>query len=718
MMLGKTKEKYFCTKSVRSPASAKTFKTFQSGGKLTLPKLTGKRGDLNLKWSLRGFERVGPFSAKPPSQRVFVFSPVKEKKPNLKKIRLKDEIVKAIADEMKSIELSLSVAKKKLDLKTPQLGKDEQTSVKTKKFFSTIQENEVGTVKKTLNFGFEEDRLEVLESEDLLPEIKKRVEACCAAIPEYKESWLTSNSKIMKNDYEYFKKNYFDRLSQVLVEYSLKNKAPKLQQFIMKFLLDIQSESDVRELSKKDTVFLQKFIVDRYFKLLKQKILTSLEQNGVFQILLKSIAKKPKNFKLEFSVSQMNKLTYSHFRELFNQNRDSGFFSGEFFNATKLDKLFDARTSAEQLNDSLGQFYFDINRFLSFLIIKLISARYQRAGYVFNDIEHIDEDVVFIVAKFVRILVNLSEQNLSKKARIMKLEHLTQSLNSMFYCWNNQMYFLITQYTKNREMREYMDRKRKSQFIKPRRNDEKLKKIYKRIMKNMLADFKFEFYGQKRKSKQSQKNMNDMEFEEFLKDMNSKMFLSDSEDDPSILGFDVDQRHPPRPPKGPDAKKNAVFPKTRKRSFFKVEFPGAEPDLNPFSRSASSKRLTSKQQEIKFYEFYFGKFAESQKIPLNFFFDPLKQKFENKKYKSFTIKYFKLLLNSERFKKKVVGYIQANGLVLDMLGEYSKSLADLFQSVPTILLDQHRPKSKFLWTSYEFYFAMYFFKDKFNLYDF
>jgi hypothetical protein len=718
-MFTTNQEDFYNAKSLHSPASAKTFKTFQSSGKVKLPKLTGKRGSLNLNWSLRGFEKAAPYTAMPKKSKVFVFSPVKEKKVNLKKIQLKDEIVKAINDEMRSIEKTLRIVPKKFDFKNPQLTREDQNSVKTNKFFNNPQSTGLRTVKKTINFEFDNEDLNIVESGELLSKIKSRVQECSNQCPIEKESWLTSNSKSMKKDYEFFKKNFFDRLSQVLVHYSISNKAPKLNQFIMKFLLDIQSESDVRDLSKKDVLFLEKFLIDRYFKVLKHKILNSLSAAGIFKNFLSSIAQNLNIINSNFSIGQINKLTYNFYNSLFRGTPNTDFFSGEFFNSKMLDRLFTPNLNEKILNETLTYFFFDISRFTSFLIIKLVSSRYQNAGYVFNDIEHIEQDVMFIISHILKMISNLKNKNLSSEKRILNLEQVTQSLNSLFYCWNNQMYYSITQYIKQREMREYMDRKRKSQFIKPRRNDEKLKKIYKRIMKNLLSDFKNDFFGDEPLRKLNKKNMkmNEENFDEFLKEMNSKMFVSESEEETSVFNFDnaaMELMQSPSSGKEP-LKTYHVHHKRDSQHLTRFSFTDPKPNLNPFSKKALSKRLTSKQQEIKFYEYYFNEYAQFEGLPLNHFYDPLKQKFENRKYKSFTIKYFKLLLNSNKFKEKVVTYIRDNQLVLDMLGEYSKSLGDLFDSVPTILLDQQKPKSKFLWTSYEFYFAMYFFKDKFNL---
>jgi hypothetical protein len=270
-------------------------------------------------------------------------------------------------------------------------------------------------------------------------------------------------------------------------------------------------------------------------------------------------------------------------------------------------------------------------------------------------------------------------------------------------------------------MREYMGRKRKSQFVKPRRNDEKLKKIYKRLMQTLFSDFKKEYFGNSHsksvKEPKKLKDLNDIEFEDFLKDNNSNLFLSDSEDEDSLFNFNTGGNAVLKQDLESD---NIIVKISNKMHNFECDsILKKYTNKNKILKSSKFKhkptRFTSKERENEFYEYYFGKRARELGIPLNYFYDPLKQKFRNMKYKSFTIKYFKLLLSSNQFKMKVVQYMENSQLVLDMLSEYSIQLKDLFKSVPTILLDQHKPKSKFLWTSYEFYFAMFFFKDKFKL---
>jgi hypothetical protein len=129
--------------------------------------------------------------------------------------------------------------------------------------------------------------------------------------------------------------------------------------------------------------------------------------------------------------------------------------------------------------------------------------------------------------------------------------------------------------------------------------------------------------------------------------------------------------------------------------------------LENLTPGRKSKRL--------FYQKYFLQTANIESIPINHFYDPLKQKPVNKKFKSFTNKYFLLLLKSGDFEEKVKELMQNNKLMFIILQKYPKMFGDMIQANPTILLDQHKSKSKFIWTSYEFYFAMFFFKVKFKL---
>ena len=113
-----------------------------------------------------------------------------------------------------------------------------------------------------------------------------------------------------------------------------------------------------------------------------------------------------------------------------------------------------------------------------------------------------------------------------------------------------------------------------------------------------------------------------------------------------------------------------------------------------------------------FYEFYFKLTSEKFNISNENFYDPLKKIYKNPGFKSFTSKYFKLLLESPNFKNDVTNLLESGKFLLNALLEYPKQFKKILSSVPTILIDQHKKKSKFLWTSYEFFFASYFFKKK------
>lgn len=698
--------------SLHSPASAKTYKTFQSKGKINLPRMIGKRNDLKLSWSLRGFEKMpaSPFDFK--SKRFFSFSGSKGKTRHLKKIQLKDKIVEAVHDEMNTIHKLFSVMSCKKQAASARNGAGHFFSAKTTRPPLRKRRDNVETTKRVFNFDFQDEPSQSHENELLFAQIQESVAKCSSVLHQSSMNWQTPKSQDMEQTYNRFREANFDRLGQVLVEYSVRNKAGQLQQFIMKFLLDIQSDNDVRLLRPVDLAFLQKFLVDRYFKLLKQKIVSTLAINGIFQTFVKGVPCESGQTPPAFSVTEMNEAIYAKFKDIWESGAEAysnTFFGGEF------ERLFCKPSLNEsELGRFLENFYFNINRVISQLIIVLISRRFKRAGSVFNDVEHVHKEVVSVVSRVVQIVGNLNSKNTPKDKKILFIRDLSQKLQTLLSSPSNEEFLDIIRYVKHREMREYMGRKRKSQFVKPRRNDEKLKKIYKRIMKNLLSDFKRSLFDASRPQPDPARppRAKDMDFEDFLKEENSKLFVSDSDDGDSLFDFQS------RNKSARDGRITVLVRNEMGASGGRDARAGRNQTTlhsNASSLKRRSMRFTSREQEKRFYEYYFGETARGMGLPLDHFFDPLKQKFGNSRFKSFTIKYFKLLLESPSFGARVIESVRGHRLVLDMLAEYSKLLGDLFQSVPTILLDQHKPKSKFLWTSYEFFFALFFFRDKFKL---
>ena len=174
-MLNPNEEIYCSMKSLCSPASAKTFKTFQSHGKLVFPNLLSKRNDFKFSWSIKGFEKT--------NNRYFDFkqeNPLKikcdkQKKNKLKKIVLKDCIINAIAEEMKSIPKLYSVKNQKKFFNKFNDEKSINNSVKTKKFFlKTNETNQIATVKNNKNFNFDFSDEEMSQNNEIFKQIEKK----------------------------------------------------------------------------------------------------------------------------------------------------------------------------------------------------------------------------------------------------------------------------------------------------------------------------------------------------------------------------------------------------------------------------------------------------------------------------------------------------------------------------------------------------------------
>jgi hypothetical protein len=84
---------------------------------------------------------------------------------------------------------------------------------------------------------------------------------------------------------------------------------------------------------------------------------------------------------------------------------------------------------------------------------------------------------------------NLTE-DVPNEEKLKKIDLLFNQLQSLFKEDPKSIYLDLIKYIKFREMREYLERKKKSKFVRYRRNDEKIKKIYKHLMLHIYTNFK------------------------------------------------------------------------------------------------------------------------------------------------------------------------------------------------------------------------------------
>jgi hypothetical protein len=482
--------------------------------------------------------------------------------------------------------------------------------------------------------------------------------------------------------YEKFHKDNVKQFRHLVNDFDVIRSKSKFSVLILKFLMDILSKKDLENLSSKQSYLLQNFFINRFFRGIKTSILKKIENLKEFKILTNQwncLNTKESN-KPNPTFSIIEQISYSFSVNLW-------FSSSNTLNKQKIfDQFFVTSFSKNYENDLRNLFRetcIKIHNMVYFLIFKIIVSRFKQTQVVYDNIEYLEDEVCQIVQVLLQSILifnsNAKQNKLNQRKEICS--KLFQKLNSFFECGKAEDFFLMSQYIKIREMREYLGRKRKSKFIRPRRNDEKLKKIYKNLLKSMMENYK------------KNQNLNYTgSTDHTVYDSEDNLWISEN--------IDIQTRE-------------KLFRKdpVQNTRMLKDSLGKIKPNQLKILYEKKNKYSSGKLKN-NFYEHYFRSTSESLKVPFEHFYDPLKKIYQNTGFKSFTIKYFRLLLQSKAFKSDVIKLFKTGNFLLDVLMEYSKSFEQILASVPTIFIDQQKKKSKFLWTSYELFFAAYFFKTK------
>lgn len=634
----------------------------------------------------------------------------------LDKYLLKDLIVKAVSDEMDDLENEIKAPRSILSLKKISHGfYDQCASVTTEKMVKSLPRERMNNPPSISFKYYSSTDLVETEIGIAFKEMDRKVDACLKVEDVISSSSLSSNCKTMRDQYDHFVESNSGNLMELYNHYRPLADGCSLKEFVMKFLLDIQIEIDLKKVPMNKILYLEKFFIDRYFKVLKNKIFVRVIEKDLIKNLLKIFVPASQMEclnSLEFSVNKINQIYYEFIVKCWKNKSNDNSNCPSILNLESLKIFKNLEFSEKALKDFYETVCIIIHRIASFLIIRLVSQRFFRMKRVFDHIERLEIPIFEIIQESLNV-ISLSRKNLKENpGNLYSFNQTMNKLNQKFFSDSRLDLFLITKYVKYREMREYLGRKRKSEFIKPRRNDEKLKKVYKRIMKHSISKFKLNLkIKAKKKPKISPKKQSFemIRFGDVDEDNinESKMFISESEEDNHWLNTSL---------KSNEINKSNWMKGLLETTNLQIEtLINISPKSNSKVQSKRAKKLTSKQKEMQFYENYFHPLAKERKIPIDHFYDPLKQKYRNSKYKSFTITYFKQLLASDLFLFEVKDYLKGDRILLDVIYEYPNLLKDLFQGCEMILLDQHKAKAKFLWTCYEFYFALFYFKNKFNL---
>jgi hypothetical protein len=122
-----------------------------------------------------------------------------------------------------------------------------------------------------------------------------------------------------------------------------------------------------------------------------------------------------------------------------------------------------------------------------------------------------------------------------------------------------------------------------------------------------------------------------------------------------------------------------------------------------------NKKITSVEACKKFYQHHFGYLKQDLKC----FYDPLKRRVKNPKFKSISNDYLAELKKSESFEKAFITFCKEQ-IVLQELGQYSKNIFEKFQKNPNFLQTLEKAKSKFEWVKFELKVAVIHFLFTFN----
>ena len=285
-----------------------------------------------------------------------------------------------------------------------------------------------------------------------------------------------SNEMII--EYETFKKRNIQQLKNLDNEFFNSKQSSKFSGLILKFLLDILTKNDLKNINAKESYLFQGFLVNRFFRGIKTRIFKKIEKTKSFQDMTSMwnfpYNKEPQN--ISSSISILERISYTFSINLW-------YSSSSLMSKTKIfDKHF--ITSFKELKSkNLRNLYREtcikIHRLTCFLILKIIVTRFNKTQVVYDDIECLEDNVCLIIEKFITSLLYLKSGEISNKTQEdeQPIDKTFILFNRMFETGDENDFYSMTRYIKFREMREYLGRKKKSRFVRNRRNDKKLKKI-------------------------------------------------------------------------------------------------------------------------------------------------------------------------------------------------------------------------------------------------
>jgi hypothetical protein len=177
---------------------------------------------------------------------------------------------------------------------------------------------------------------------------------------------------------------------------------------------------------------------------------------------------------------------------LWNDNQNKTQFDVKIFDENFKFKILDYLQNKKSKN-LLESFFLRFCRLVELLIVKLLVNRFKNTQLIFDEVECIDNDICEILEMVCDLFSSVKaslDKCTSDESKIKKMDCLFDQLQELFGDCSGNVYLDLIKYIKFREMREYLERKKKSKFVRYRRNDEKIKKIYKNVMLNIYTNFK------------------------------------------------------------------------------------------------------------------------------------------------------------------------------------------------------------------------------------
>ena len=364
-----------------------------------------------------------------------------------------------------------------------------------KKIEKKLSDRQINTETKiSLKNGFEDQKMyQFSELVNIFPEICQKIKECLKTQKHQSMSCSIKQSEKMIHEYEGFRfknLNFLQNLTKKL-EYSGNYKT--LLQFVLKFLFDLQKKDDITRLSSKEIYFLEYFLVNRYFKILKNRIIKKIQNEKDFKGFV-NLCKSKMN---ESSPIQSESICIS---TICYEQSIIKWFDHE--NIKKVDLLLFDTNLADSLKETLNEgdsakilksFIFLLNQIVQILIIKFLVFRFQNSRLIFDEVECIEDDITEIICMILKVFSILKRRFIAQPndpENKTFIESVCAQIQKLFIYETNKSILEFTRYIKFREMREYVGSKKKSKFTRFRRNDEKIKKVYKHIMMKIYLDYK------------------------------------------------------------------------------------------------------------------------------------------------------------------------------------------------------------------------------------